>query len=220
MKIALLLILFLPVHAIAQTRAQELERQRVEYQKQLAPEKATRVEELLRRLKDEKILERINYGYNGLSAKVGGMVSGGGFALGPQYFRDDLKDGALVVRAAAQISFRNYQKAEAQLVLPKLAGGTMYFDLRATHLNYPGINYYGPGPDSARLRTNYRLEDTAVDGALGVTPSRFVRLGGGAGLLAVNVGPGRDSRFVSAEAVFTPAQAPGIDRQTDFFRYG
>ncbi|MBI3281225.1 MAG: BamA/TamA family outer membrane protein [Acidobacteria bacterium] len=39
-------------------------------------------------------------------------------------------------------------------------------------------------------------------------------------MLAVNVGPGRDSRFVSAEAVFTPAQAPGIDRQTDFFRYG
>ncbi|MBI1895614.1 MAG: hypothetical protein HYS04_03615 [Acidobacteria bacterium] len=177
MKIALLLILFLPVHAVGQTRAQELERQRVEYQKQLAPEKATRVEDLLRRLKDEKILERINYGYNGLSAKVGGMVTGGGFALGPQYFRDDLKGGALTVRAAAQISFRNYQKAEAQLLLPKLAGGRMYLDLRATHRNYPGINYYGPGPDSARLRTNYRLEDTCEAGRRSRVAGRECRAG-------------------------------------------
>jgi outer membrane protein assembly factor BamA len=49
---------------------------------------------------------------------------------------------------------------------------------------------------------------------------RFFKLGAGAGFLAVNIGPGKDSRFASADAVFTPAQVPGIDRQTNFLRYG
>ena len=217
--LVVLLGLFSP-QALGQTRAEELERERAEYQKHLAPEKNTRIEELLRRVRDNKLLERSNYGYNGLGVKIGGLVNGSGFAVGPQYLRDDLRDGAVVIRAAAQISFKNYQRADAQILLPKLLGGRAFFDLRATRRNYPGINYYGPGPDSRRVRTNYRLEDTAFDGAVGVSPVRFVTLGGAAGLLSMNVGPGTDSRFVSSDAVFTPAQAPGIDQQTDFFRYG
>jgi outer membrane protein assembly factor BamA len=216
----LVLLLVLPMHASAETRAEELGGLRFAHQQQLKPEADTRAEAFLRRLIDEKVLERINYGYNGLGAKLGGLVSGSGFALGPQYLRDDLRDGGLVVRAAAQISFRNYQKAEAQLVLPKLSGGRASFDLRAAHRNYPGINYYGPGPDSAKTRTNYRLEDTAFDGALSVSPFRFVKVGAAAGWLAVNIGPGADSRFISSDAVFTPQQAPGIDQQSSFFRYG
>jgi outer membrane protein assembly factor BamA len=148
------------------------------------------------------------------------LVNGSGFAFGPQYFRDDLRDGAVTVRASAQISFKNYQKAEAGLVLPKLLGGRIAFDLRAAYRNYPGIQYYGPGPDSPRMRANYRLEDAAFDGAVSMAPFRFVKLGGAAGLLNMNIGPGTDSRFISAEKVFTPAQAPGIDRQSDFYRYG
>jgi outer membrane protein assembly factor BamA len=214
------LLLLLSMQAIGETRIEELERQRFEHQQHLAPEVNTRAEEFLRHLKDDKVLERINYGYNGLGAKLGGLVTGSGFAFGPQYLRDDLSDGRLVIRASAQISFKNYQKAEAQMALPKLFGGRAAFDLRATHRNYPGINYYGPGPDSAKVRTNYRLEDTALDGALSVSPFRFVKVGAAAGLLAVNVGPGADSRYVSSELVFTPDQAPGIDRQSNFFRYG
>src|SRR5262245_28343295 len=93
-----LLIVLTSVLAFGQTRTEQLERERSEHQKELAPEKNSRIEEILRRLRDEKVLERINYGYNGISAKVGGLVTGGGFAFGPQYFRGDLKDGALVVR--------------------------------------------------------------------------------------------------------------------------
>jgi outer membrane protein assembly factor BamA len=220
MKIILALGLLLPCSVLCQTRADELTQQRSAYQKDLAPEKVSRVEEFLRRVRDDKFLERLNYGYNGLSASIGGLVSGGGFAVGPQYLRDDLKDGSLVIRAAAHISFKNYQKAEAGLLLPKLLGGKAAFELRSTYRNYPGINYYGPGPDSPKVRTNYRLEDTALDGAFTLSPSRFVKAGGAVGFLAVNVGAGTDSRFVSSEAVFSPAQAPGIDRQTNFFRYG
>ena len=214
-------LLLLSPPALGQTRTKELEDQRSEHQKQLAPEKNTGTEQFLLRLKDGKILERINYGYNGLRAKIGGMVTGGGFAIGPEYFREDLARGSVVVRTGAQISFKNYQKGEAQLTLPKLLGGKAFFDTHATHRNYPGINYYGPGPDSTETgRANYRLEDTSIDSAFGFAPARFIKFGGAAGFLAVNVGPGKDSRFASAEAIYTPSQVAGIDRQTNFLRYG
>jgi outer membrane protein assembly factor BamA len=45
-------------------------------------------------------------------------------------------------------------------------------------------------------------------------------LGATAGHLWVNVGPGTDRRFISSDKLFTPSQSPGIDRQTDFLRYG
>ena len=104
--------------------------------------------------------------------------------------------------------------------LPKLLDSKATFDLRATHRHYPEIQYYGPGPDSPKSRTNYRLEDTALDGTVAFSLHRLLKVGGGAGLLAVNVGPGQDEKYASSETVFTPQQAPGIDNQTNFLRYG
>lgn len=211
--------LLLPLACFGQTRAQELERER-QASKTLSPEKNPGIEEFLRRMKEDKVLERINYGYNGLGAKLGGMVTGGGFAFGPQYLRDDLWNGALAVRAAAQISLRNYRKAEAVMRLPRLLDGKASFDVRSAYRYYTSISYYGPGPDSPQTRTNYRREEGSVDTAFSVAPSRFTRLGGSTGYLAVNVGPGQDGRYVSSDAVFSPEQVPGIDHQTHFFRYG
>jgi outer membrane protein assembly factor BamA len=214
-------VLLMSPPGLGQSRTAELGEQRSEHQDQLAPEKNTSAEQFLLRVKDEKILERISYGYNGLRAKLGGLVTGGGFALGPEYFREDLERGSVSVRAGAQISFKNYQKAEAQFTLPKLLGGRMFFDTLASHRNYPGIGYYGPGPDSTKAgRANYRLEDTALDSAVGISPGSFIKLGVAAGFLAVNVGPGTDDRYASAETLYSPTQAPGIDRQTNFVRYG
>jgi outer membrane protein assembly factor BamA len=220
MRRVLSLTLVLGLQALCQTRTAELEKMRAEHQRASGPETASRVEEFLRRIKDDKILERINYGYNGLGVRLGGLVTGGGFAVGPQYLRNDLADGAVVVRAAAQISTRNYRKADAQLVLPRLIDNKAAFDLRSTYRNYSSIQYYGPGPDSPKTRTNYRLEDTSIDGTFAIRPTPRTRVGGGLGLLAVNVSPGQDSRFASTDAHFSPAEAPGIDAQSHFLRYG
>ena len=46
-----------------------------------AGEKNTTAEQFLLWLKDDKILER--FSYNGLRAQFGGLMTGGGFALGP-----------------------------------------------------------------------------------------------------------------------------------------
>jgi hypothetical protein len=44
----------------------------------LEPDEPTKAEQVLTRIKDEKILERIQAGYNGLRGKLGGLATGGG----------------------------------------------------------------------------------------------------------------------------------------------
>jgi outer membrane protein assembly factor BamA len=55
---------------------------------------------------------------------------------------------------------------------------------------------------------------------VGVKPVRHLKIGGSAGYIWVNVGPGTSDRFPSTELVFSPAVTPGIDVQTNFLRYG
>jgi outer membrane protein assembly factor BamA len=203
------------------SRTEEIQRARQQRTPELHPEDVSKTERFLRTLKDDRFLERLANGFNGFGVKLGGMVTGGGFGVGPQYLREDLLHGNMRFRSSAQISTRNYRKYDLEWGLPRLASGRAFLNIFGTHHNYPGIQYYGPGPDSSKdLRTNYRLEDTALDGTLGIRPRKFVLVGASVGSLWVNVGPGTDSRFASADQVFTPEQAPGIDRQSNFTRFG
>ena len=206
-----------PSEAPPATRVEEIERARSVKESMLKPEKVSDTERFLLNLKNRKWVERLTAGYNGFRIKIGNMVTGGGFALGPEYFREDLKDGNLTVRSSAQFSTRGYTKYEAETALPKLWGNRLALNLVGSHRNYGGLSYYGPGPDSSVSgRTNYRLEDTSVDGIAVLRPARYIKLGGSVGGLWVNVGPGNDSRYASTERVFPGL--PGIDRQTNHLR--
>lgn len=209
-----------PAQSPPSTRTDEIERARASKESTLRPDEVSRSEKFLRDLKDKKWLERITSGYNGLRIKVGNMVTGGGFALGPEYFREDLLDGNLTVRTSAQFSFKGYQKYEAEAD-GKLWGDRLVLNVVGSHRNYASLNYYGPGPNSLKItRTNYRLEDTSGDGIAVLHPARFIKMGGSVGGLWINVGPGNDSRYASTETEFTPAQVPGLDRQTNYLRTG
>jgi outer membrane protein assembly factor BamA len=221
--LTVLVVLFcgLPSPAEEETRAATIEKAREEKARKLAPEELSKGERVLKEFRDKKVLERFSAGHAGFRVKLGGLVSGGGFALGPEYLRKDLARSNLMFRAAAQTSFRNYQRYDMQFTRPGVATDRFFFDLFAVHHNYPGIAYYGPGPDSRKAnRTNYRLEDTATDLSLGVHPIRHLSLGASGGYLWVNVGPGTDQRYASSETLFPPAGSPGIDAQTNFARYG
>jgi outer membrane protein assembly factor BamA len=205
----------------ADSRAGEIQRQREQRRAQLEPEQSHKAERIEQWIYDKKILGRISYGISGFRARLGGMITGSGFAVGPEYFREDLFSGQLNFKTGAQFSFKGYQKYDLELDLPRRADRRVFFNFYSAHRNYPRINYYGPGPRSLKgQRSDYRLEDTSTDAALGVRPLRIAKLGGSVGYLWVNVGPGTDRRFISTERQFTPAQAPGIDRQSDFLRYG
>ena len=203
------------------TRVAEIERERDQKAANLKPDEVTPLERRLRTFKDQKYLERFAGGYHGFRAKIGNMVTGGGFAIGPEYYRDDLMRGEMNFRASAQISTRAYQKYETELSFPKLLNGKVDAMFFGSHRNYGSLQYYGTGPDTSKnFRADYRLEDTSFDGVLGVQPIRFVKLGGGSGYLFTNVGPGTDDRFASAETVFTPAMSPGINQQPNYWRNG
>jgi len=217
-------LFLLPFTVTAQapaSRTEVIEKERDAKSAKLEPDEVNEIERRLRNFKDAKYLERTAVGYNGLRIKFGNMVTGGGFAAGPEYYRQDLMGGQLVARASAQLSTKLYQKYEAQAVLPRLANGKVSLEGIASHRNYASLQYYGTGPDRPKeLRTNYRLEDTSIDGILAAEPIRRIKLGASLGYLWTNVGPGDDSRFASAETVFTPAQAPAINHQPNYFRHG
>ena len=215
-------LLFSPlVSAQVDSRSAEIEAARTRKAQALQPDTPTKLERNLVYIKDKKILERITAGIAGFRLKLGGLVSGSGFALGPEYLRRDLGGGRVVVRSAAQGSFKGYQKYDAQLSVPPLHRTRYFLDLNAVHRNFPGINYYGPGPDSFKnSRSNFRLEDTLFNGTFGVRPLSHLHLGATAGYLLVNIGPGTDTRFVSADRVFTAEETIGIDRQANFLRNG
>jgi outer membrane protein assembly factor BamA len=201
------------------TRAEEIERARDAKQAVLKPEEVSKAERVLRDVREKKWLERLTAGYNGFRAKIGNLVTGGGFALGPEYYREDLFDGNLAVRASAQASTRRYTKFESEAALRRLWNGRSTINVLASHRNYGSLNYYGPGPDSPKeFRTNYRLEDTSLEVFGTVQPTRWTKIGASTGKLWVNVGPGTDSKFTSTDLVFTEARLPGIQRQTDFQR--
>ena len=117
--------------ARAQTRAEEIEAARRRKAANLEPETLTRTESVLNYVKDRKILERITAGVAGFRLAFGGLVSGSGFALGPEYLRRDLLDGALILRASARSSFKAYQLYDLEAAFPRLAGGKAFAGIQA-----------------------------------------------------------------------------------------
>jgi len=220
---AIALLVLLPSCLLAQTatRAADIEAAREKKAGHLKPDEPSKIERILRDFRDNKMLERSTAGIAGFRVKFGGLVQGSGFALGPEYLRQDLVGGNLIFRTAAQISTHAFQRYDAQISAPHFAHKLLFFDLFGVHHDYRSINYYGPGAESKRSsRTDSRIIDTAIDGTLGIQPIPHLRLGVSSGYLFVNLGPGKDSRFASTDKVFSPSEAVGIDTRPDFVRIG
>jgi outer membrane protein assembly factor BamA len=216
LTLAALPILF--IYAQPSSRTQEIEQERDKKTALLKPETVTKEEGYLRNFKDKGYLARLTTPRNGLRAKTGNLVTGSGFAIGPEYFRPDLLHGELTGRVSAQFSTRLYQKFEAEAIFPRLFSNRLNLDILATHRNYGAIDYYGNGPDSKETgRSNYRLEDTILDTILTYKPTRHIRVGPSLAYLWINVGPGTRTTRISTEKQFS---VPGIDHQTNFRRTG
>ena len=91
--LASLLLLAASLHAQdPNSRTAVIEKERDAKAAKLEPDEVTPAEKRLRMFKDAKYLERLAAGYNGLRVKIGNMVTGGGFAIGPEYFRAGIKN--------------------------------------------------------------------------------------------------------------------------------
>jgi len=186
----------------------------------LSPDAPDKWESRLLYMKEARLVERFTFGYYGFRATIGQMATGSGFALGPEYFRQDLAGGALAFCASAAASTNRWVKLNTYFGAPRLFRNLAEWSVQTEHHNYSSMDYYGSGPDSKEeLRTNYRLEDTAIDTRFMVRPWRWFAIGASGGYLLMNIGPGQ-GESPSTDKVFTPTQSPGIDQQTDFWRFG
>ncbi|HUG82546.1 MAG TPA: hypothetical protein VML01_12835, partial [Bryobacterales bacterium] len=203
------------------SRSEEIQQARREKAAEAAPEVAPEGERRLNWIQDHHLLERFAAGYHGLTIVLGGLGTGQGFALGPQYLKDQLFDGNLVFRTSARAAASRAYLLDMQATLPKLAHERLFLDFYARHRNYPRVEYFGPGPDSKEdRRSNFRLEDTSADVTVGVRPVRNLSLGVTGGVLAVNVGRGDRPGIAATQDLFTRFTTPGLDDQSDFLRAG
>ncbi len=203
------------------TRQELLESLRRKKSQALRPPQRGGLENFLYNFREKRVLERFMAGWHGFHPRLGRLTTGSGFASGVEFRKERAYDGLLDVRAGALVSIRHYQKYEFQIGLPRLANEHVFLGFHAKHLNYPQEDFFGFGPRSrAQDRTNFRLETTSYLGTAGLRWRRWFSAGLQGGLLNTNVGPGTDSRFPSAELVFSEANTPGLERQPDYLQVG
>lgn len=201
------------------TRKEEIELAQRRKASEISPESNSSSEAWLLKLRDDHLLDRFLSGYRGLSTKLGGLAAGGGFAAGPQFQSGRIFRNQGTLHAAAQGSTGGFQRYQVSADFPSLRSTPFFLSLLALHHNYPNLEYYGSGADSEKTgRSTYRLEDTAVDGTLGLKGKKGLVAGLSGGWVSNNIGPGTSRRFISADRQYTDKQAPGIQQQSDFGR--
>lgn len=203
------------------TRAEEIERSREQKSQELAPDLGSKLEQRIVAFQHKKYVEDFASSPDGFGLAFGGLPVAQGFAAGFQYKRRDMWDGRLHFKASARGSIRGAYLAEFNASLPNLANDRVFVNLYGYHFDYSNMQYYGPGPRSSKNgRSVYRLENTGVDFKPGVRLARGLSLGLVGSFVAVNVGPGDNYRLAPAEKLYSPAVAPGIDRQSSFLEGG
>jgi outer membrane protein assembly factor BamA len=210
------IVLLTALPALAQTRAERLQEQRVKKSMSLKPPERSSFEKLLFELKEQRIMERYQAGFKGFHPMLGGLSTGSGFALGALFRRGETKESGLTFSASGQASFLGYQKYEMSVEAPRLVSEhlSLAFDFRQR--NYPQEDFFGIGSGSSEAdQTNFRLEDTLYSASVAVSVSK-ARIGVRAGVLNTNTAAGTDTRFPSIEQLFNANSAPGLDRQPDY----
>ena len=222
----ILVLLLLATRAFAEgppnSRQGEIENARKQKAPDLKPNRITGAEEKFRRINESDLIGRLLGPAIGLGIRFGGLPTGSGFALGPRYYRPDLAGENVVFKAWAVSSVAKFYQIETSLEMPHLAHDRVTFGLTASRNDSPAIEYYGPGPRSQESsRTSFRREQTDFHIHAGIRPvRRYLTLGLESGATMLNIGPGKRSGIPSTDQVFGPAQAPGIQAQTNLARMG
>lgn len=156
-----------------------------------------------------------------LVPKLGGLPHDSGIAGGVECLASRIGGGPADFRVLALGSVKKYEHLELSLGLPRLWKERLFVEAGLRYRNYPEEDFWGLGPDSRKeRRSTFRLEDADWTAAIGVRPRKWLRAGISGGLLNVNTGPGQDRDRPSIEEEFAPEEAPGLDRQPDYWHAG
>jgi outer membrane protein assembly factor BamA len=208
-------------YAQAQSRAAEIEAARTQKELNLKPQVDPKWQSRIERIEDSVPYRLLEGNLNGFGSSFGNVVPGSGFAVGAQYQRTDLLGERLTASVSARGTMNQSYVGQLDLSLPQLLRGWVFLEFKTAHRNISEMPYYGAGPESVKDgRSNYRLEDTNIELRPGVRIYKGLRTAAIGSYLAVNTGPGHSSRYISTDAQFGPATAPGIDSQANFWRGG
>lgn len=199
-----------------QTRAEALKQAREEKRKSLAPYRQNGLERGLNTVETRVIA---TLGRDGVHAKYGSLATGSGFAYGVGYRNRRLLDreGALNIWAAG--SLKRYWAVQGRFDLPSLADGRLTFGTYARHHSYPQEDFFGIGPDARRDdHTTFGISNTMVGGRAGMKPIRSLTIGGGVEHFQHDLGPGKNNKVPSIEALFTDQTAAGLEGTHTFVR--
>src|SRR5437588_477585 len=115
-----------PDSAVYSSRVEEIEAARKRKAQNLALPQQTGLERALLYVKEQALLDKWKYGWHGVKPRIGALVTGSGFAIGPEYLRDDLAGGNVGVRITTQASAHLYELYEGEISFPKLGDGAAF----------------------------------------------------------------------------------------------
>lgn len=203
------------------TRAGQIDAARTQKEANLTPETPPKGEAKIESIEDSAPYRLLTGEFDGFGLGFGTIIPGSGFALRPRYTRRDLFGGRMTLRIDAMAAMNKSYAGGFDLAMPSLLGGRAFWDFSVVHRDISEMPYFGPGPDSRKTgRSDYRLEDTNVEFRPGVHIYKGLSATAIGSYLADNVGKGYTSRYISTDKQYGPDAAPGIDRQTYFFRGG
>jgi len=165
---------------------------------------------------EEKVIDPLFMPPNGLGVQVGGLPTGGGFALGPLYARRDLFRDNLVSSTSVVGSTKLWWRGQTSLETPALFDGHLSTKLDAAYEDAASVFFYGEGPTSSESgKSDFRREFTTAhfEGAVHLADNRLA-LGYRVGGLLVHIGPGRLSDPTTT--VYAGDNVPGLFQQPQF----
>lgn len=224
------------------TRAYEWQKLREKRFADLAPYAPGFVERQVLAIEKAERPSILDLNFHGFYPRVLGIARGSRVAGGVRYWRPDIAGSSFDVHGSAFFSLASYEYYDLQFgriphrgkefparisqsldvyQLGDLEPGhrrnlILHGALRYQH--YPRVHYFGPGPDSrTEDETNYLDQKAFYELVAGYQLTPRLSLTTRAGYLQAFVGQGQDPDEPSIEESFSDAEAPGLDRQPDFW---
>jgi AAA family ATP:ADP antiporter len=201
---AVIAMLVLPAVAAAQeTRAEALADRQAEKAANLKPYTLNPIEQKIDFIERRFLTPHTFYPF------IGGVLEGGGLAVGPGYRRPFGDSGLFAAHAAWSI--RNYGIATASVALPELRNGRVRIEMHGERLHAPGVAFFG-GQSSVRAdKQTFGLDQTTVGASVRVQPGKLFAAGGGFDLLQTSA-----SGNPAADKTALPSLDPTYGRSTVF----
>jgi outer membrane protein assembly factor BamA len=202
--------------AAGDTRAGSIAQQEEEKARLLKPQEPPHGEAKFDTIERQLIDPFINP--NGLTPKFGGLPTGGGFSLGPQYTRRDLFHEHLTANAFLVGSTKLWYGGQVSFTTHDLLANHLQLRTDAAYQNAASVFYFGEGSNSSKDgKSNFRREFTTahLGGRVHLFDEKLTAGYTFGGLLA-HVGPGRLTDPPSTTDLYNGTNTPGLAKQTNF----